>query len=375
MRFNPGLEGVVIGTTDITFIEGGEGRILYRGYNLYDLVQATFEEVVYLLWFGDLPTPPQLADFRKDLVAERSVPGAVIDILRQLPKTHAPMEILRTLVSTLSHFDEEVNDRSIEARRRKAMRLTSRLPSLVALYSRYRDDQPFIEPDASLSHAANFLYMLRGEVADDEVVRVFDQSLVLQADHEMNSSTFAARVIAATLSDMYSAITGAIGALKGPLQGGANEGVMAMLLEIEEENRTSSWLQEKLDRRERVMGFGHRIYKTVDPRAVELRKAAEALSRRSGEMKWYRICRRLEDVMAKEKGLYPNVDLYSACCYHLMGIPRDLFTPVFAISRISGWIAHTFEQWSHNRLIRPEGEYVGPMFREYKPLTERDTGE
>lgn len=372
MRFNPGLEGVVIGTTDITFIEGGEGRILYRGYDLHDLVQATFEEVVYLLWFGDLPTTEQLQAFRAALVAERGVPGPVIDIMRKLPKTHSPMEILRTLVSTLSHFDEEVNDRSQEARRRKAMRLTSRLPSLVALYSRYREDKPFVEPDASMSHAANFLYMLQGELPDPEVVRVFDQSLILHADHEMNASTFAARVIAATLSDMYSAVTGAIGALKGPLQGGANEGVMAMLAEIQEEARTEPWLKSKLAEKERVMGFGHRIYKTVDPRATELRQAAEILSVRAGEMKWFRICRRLEDIMAKEKGLYPNVDLYSACCYHLMDIPRDLFTPVFAISRISGWIAHTFEQWSHNRLIRPEGEYVGAMHRVYTPLAERE---
>lgn len=370
-NFNPGLEGVVIGTTEISFIDGKEGRLLYRGYDIHNLVQATFEEVAHLLLKGTLPSRAELHAFRQAMVAERGLPGDVVDFIRKIPATARPMEVLRTVVSALSFYDAEAHDMSETANQRKAIRLTSKMATAIAYFGRLREGKSILEPDPTLSHAANFLHIFFGGVPDEVVARAFDVSLILHADHEMNASTFAARVTAATLSDPYSAITSAIGTLKGPLHGGANEAVMKMLLEIGDEDKAEAWVLDALSKKKRIMGFGHRVYKTEDPRATHLRQIADQLSRRTGILKWFRMSRVIEEIMNKEKGLYPNVDFYSASTYYLMGFPVDMFTPIFACSRITGWAAHLMEQYANNRLIRPEGEYVGPMRREYKPLDQR----
>ncbi len=371
MKFNPGLEGVVVATTEITFIDGSEGRLLYRGYNIHDLVQATFEEIVYLLWYGDLPRKEELEGLRAALVEERELPGDIVDLIGRLPTTAVPMEVLRTMISALSAYDTEANEVSTEANRRKAVRLTSKIASIVAMFHRIREGKPVIEPDAALGHAANFLYMMTGRRPDEVTASAFDTCLILHADHELNASTFGARVTASTLSDLYSAITTAVGTIKGPLHGGANEAVMRMLLQIGEVDQAEKWILDALESRRRIPGFGHRIYKTEDPRAPHLKRISQRLSELKNERKWFEMSRIVEDVMGKERGLYPNVDFYSASSYYLMGIPPDLYVPIFAASRISGWTAHVFEQWATNRLIRPEGEYIGPLRRQYRPLEQR----
>jgi citrate synthase len=370
-NYNPGLEGIVVGTTEISYIDGAEGRLLYRGYAIHDLVKATFEEVAYLLWNGALPTTEQLAPFKKSLVGERALPGEILDFIRKIPLSAAPMDALRTAVSALALYDAEANDNSPAANQRKAIRLTSKMGSIVAALGRARERKNFVEPDGTLDHAANLLFMLFGRRVEDFHVRAMDASLILHADHEMNASTFAARVTAATLSDMYSAVTSAIGTLKGPLHGGQNEAAMRMLLEIGDEDHAGAWVRAALQEKRQIPGFGHRLYTAQDPRAIQLRQLSEEQSRRVGNMNWYNITRVIEDHVTKETGLYPNVDLYSASAYYLMGIPVNLFTPLFAASRVCGWTAHLFEQYAHNRLIRPEGEYVGPMRREFIPLETR----
>jgi citrate synthase len=370
MHFNPGLEGVVVATTEISYIDGKEGRLVYRGYNIKDLMPATFEEVVHLLWYGELPNAASLAKLKSSLAESRQLPGDIIELIRRLPTTAAPMEVLRTIVSALSAYDMEANVVSDEANERKAIRLTSKIASIVAAFHRIREGKELIVPDPALGHAANFLYMMTGERPDEATARALEKCLILHADHEMNASTFAARVTASTLSDLYSATTTAVGTIKGPLHGGATEAVMRMLLEIGEQP-ADVWVRDALKQRKRIPGFGHRIYTSEDPRAGHLREISAELSHNRDIHTWYEMSRTIEDVMDKEKGLFPNVDFYSASSYYLMGIPVDLFVPIFAISRIAGWTAHVFEQWAQNRLIRPEGEYIGPMRRTFRPLAER----
>lgn len=364
-----GLEDVVVSTSEICFIDGEQGRLLYRGYDIHDLVaHSSFEEVVYLLWHGGLPTRKELDGFVKELAAHRRVPPKVLTALRGLPRKAAPMEVLRTGVSTLGMFDPDGEDNSREASLRKALRLTAQIPTLVAAWARIRKGKEPVAPNPRLSHAADFLWMLFGTKPTELSAKAFDTCLILHADHEYNASTFSARITASTLSDMYSAITSAIGTLRGPLHGGANEQVIRMLMEIGEPARAEGWVREVLARKRRIMGFGHRVYHTEDPRATHLRRLSEELGRQAGDLKWYEMSRIIEREMKADKGLYPNVDFYSASTYHAMGIEADLFTPIFAVSRISGWAAHVLEQYAHNRLIRPRAEYTGPTRADYVPI-------
>jgi citrate synthase len=367
-----GLQGVVIAQSSICSIDGERGKLMYRGYDIHDLAaHSTFEEVVYLLWHGRLPKRAELEGLQNDLSENRAVAPEILELLKKLPPPQHPMETLRTLVSALSLYDPEAEEMSEEANRRKAMRLTAQLGTLVAAFSRVRNGQAPVAPDPKLNHAANFLYMLKGQVPNAEEARCFDVALILHADHSFNASTFAARVTASTLSDMHSAITSAIGTLKGPLHGGANERVMRMLLEIGSVDRAEPYVQDLLARKQKVMGFGHRVYHTEDPRATVLRKMSEELGRRTGETKWFEISRRVEEFMIREKKINANVDFYSASAYYVLGIPVELYTPVFAVSRISGWTAHVLEQYANNKLIRPLAEYTGSTNLKYIPVDQR----
>lgn len=366
-----GLEDIIAGSTSISFIDGREGRLIYRGYDIHDLVQGNFEEVTYLLLYGNLPNQAELADFTSKLQAESSLPESVIEKIRQLPKGVNPMEGLRNLLGELSFHDDESNDNASEANFRKAIRLIAKTPLIVALLHRIRSGEDVVLPRTDLSIAANFMYMLFGKEASPEHVRMMDIALILHADHEFNASTFTARVIAATLSDMYSAVVGAVGALKGPLHGGANEQVMRMLLEIQDPAGTEQWITEALASKKKIMGFGHRVYKTEDPRATHLRKMSHSLGEETGQMQWYNMSETIEKVVQEQKGLYPNVDFYSASAYYMMGIPIELFTPIFAISRMVGWTAHVIEQHADNRLIRPASDYTGATDLRYAPVDQR----
>jgi len=367
-----GLEGIVAATSRICFVDGIDGRLLYQGYDIHDLAEhATFEEVCYLLWHGELPTRTQLDGLNRDLTAARTLPGPVIAMLQELPKDVLPMDALRTAVSALGIYDPDSKDNTQPANVRKSVRLTAQVATLVAAIDRARNGHPPIAPDASLPHAADFLQMLRGVRPGGTAVRTLDIALILHADHELNASTFSARVTAATLADMHSAITSGIGTLKGPLHGGANEAAMRMLLRIGEVDKAVPAVRQLLAEGKRIPGFGHRVYKTEDPRATHLRKMSEELCRSTGQLKWYDMSRAIEAYMLKEKHLHCNVDFYSASCYFAMGIPLDMFTPVFAVSRISGWTAHVLEQYADNRLIRPRAEYIGPLDRRYVPIDQR----
>jgi citrate synthase len=367
-----GLEDVVISTSEICFIDGQEGRLLYRGYDIDDLVlHSTFEEVTYLLWHGGLPTRKELAAHLKALRAARRIPPRLVAILRALPRRTVPMEVLRTGVSALSAFDPDERDNSRDATLRKAVRLTAQMATVVAAWERIRRGRAPVPPDPRLSHAANFLYMLRGRRPSDLEARTLDVALILHADHEYNASTFAARVTAATLSDLHSAVTSAIGALKGPLHGGANEQVMLMVERIKEPARAEAWVRKALGDKARIMGFGHRVYRVEDPRAKHLRQLAAELGRQAGNSRSVEILDTIVRVVTAEKQLYPNVDLYSGAAYALMGVPADQFTPLFAISRVAGWAAHVLEQHANNRLIRPRAEYTGPTHATYVPLDQR----
>jgi citrate synthase len=370
-----GLEGVVAAETAISDIDGKKGVLSYVGYDIHDLApNASFEEVVYLLHNLELPTGQQLADIKDQISAEREPNELVQKLMPNLAANSSPMSMLRTAVSASSAVDPDGWDTSEEANYRKAIRLTAVLPSMVAHYDRMRKDQQVIPPDRSLSQAGNFLYMLKGDKADDEAARIFDICLILHADHTMNASTFAARVCAATLSDMHSAITAAIAALKGPLHGGANEQVMRMIKEIKElggKDKAREYTVSKLKNKEKVMGFGHRVYKTEDPRATHLRRMSQELAEKTGDASNYEISQEIEKAVMDEKGIYPNVDFYAASVYGYLQIPTDLFTPVFACSRVSGWTAHVREQYADNRLIRPDHEYVGPEPRNWVPLSQR----
>jgi len=367
-----GLEGVVAASSAICFIDGLRGRMLYRGYDIHDLAaHSTFEETAWLLWHGALPGPGRLAELKERLIAGRTLRDEVLDLLRTIPHATAPMDVLRSVVSCLSAYDPDVANHSREANLRKAVRLTAQLPTVTAAWHRIANRRDVIDPNPELGHAENFLYMLGGALPDPAHGKAFDTALILHADHELNASTFAARVTAATLSDMHSAVTSAIGTLKGPLHGGANKDVMDMLHEIGEISSAETYVREKLAAKEKIPGFGHRVYKTEDPRATRLRRLSEELGRKSGDLKWYEMSRVIEKTMMDRKGIACNVDFYSGSVYATMGIPAGLFTPVFACSRVAGWTAHLLEQYADNRIIRPVGEYTGPTEASYVPMESR----
>lgn len=370
MTVTKGLEGIVAATSSISSII--DGVLTYRGYNIDDLAEnATFEEVVYLLWFGKLPNSAELADLKRQLSDNSSIPEQVLQLLRSTPRDANAMAVLRTAVSALALNDPEANDMSEAANIRKAIRLQAQIPTIVAAFARIREGKEPVAPKRDVSIAHNFLYMLKGEEPDRVAVEALDKALVLHADHELNASTFAGRVTVATLSDIYSGVTSAIGTLKGPLHGGANEAVMAMLEEIGSEERVEAYIQNKLNNKEKIMGFGHRVYKNGDPRAKHLQKMSRELGKITGNMKWYNMSIKIEELVTGLKGLKPNVDFYSASVYTSLEIPRDLFTPIFALSRVSGWTAHILEQYADNRLIRPRAEYVGPASQKFVPLDQR----
>lgn len=369
-----GLEDVVVSTSDICFIDGRQGRLLYRGYNVDDLAQhSTFEEVVYLLWYGALPTKKEYEAFLKSIssTAARKLPPKMIALLRTLPKKATPMEVLRTGVSALSTFDPDADDTARESTLRKATQLTAQMPTLVAAWERIRRGKPPVAPSPKLSLAGNFLYMMSGKPPTPLATKTFDVALILHADHEFNASTFAARVTAATMSDLYSAITSAIGALKGPLHGGANEQVMRMVEQVKDPAKTEAWIRKALADKVRIMGFGHRVYRVEDPRAKHLRRLATELGRQVGDESKVQILNTIARVVTEDKHIYPNVDLYSGAAYAAIGIPTDQFTPIFAISRVAGWVAHVLEQHGNNRLIRPRAEYTGPTNATYVPISQR----
>ncbi len=370
-----GLEDVVAASSAICHIDGARGVLAYCGYDIHDLAEAaSFEEVCFLLWHRRLPVRRELGDLQSAFAAALPLPEPVLRLMRQLPPGDG-MDALRTLTSALAHFDPEAADRRPEASLRKAVRLTAQLASLVATLGRLDAGGAPIRPDPALGLAANFLYLLKGERPDPIEVRALDVALVLHADHELNASTFAARVAAATLSDLHSAVVAAIGTLKGPLHGGANADVMRLLLEIGADaplDRAEAVVQEKLARREKLPGFGHRVYRTEDPRATHLRRMSKTLGVRVGQPAWFALSERIEQVVRREKALNANVDFYSASTYYALGIPIALFTPVFAVSRVSGWTAHVLEQYANNRLIRPRADYVGPPYpQRYRRLDER----
>ena len=384
-----GLRGVLVADTAISLIDGVKGELSYRGFDIHDLAAyASDEEVAYLLLYGVLPTAVQLEEFSTTLAAERTLPASIIDVLKKLPNTASPMDVLQAIVSLLAGFDPEIKDDSKESNLRRAMRLVAALPTAVAAWDRIRKNLSPIEPDQKLSHAANFLYMLIGQVPDEEIAKDFDECLVLHAEHSFNASTFAARVVASTRAHMYAAVSAAVGSLSGELHGGANMQTMRNLMEIGDAANVESWVKSKFDHHERVMGMGHAVYKALDPRADLLRHVSERLARNTGDPKWYLITKEIEDVTQREyrkrKGgeIYANVDLYSASVYHMMGIPDDLFTPVFAIARVPGWTAHIIEEKFPEPPIKPElyrptseytGSYCGLIGCKYVPLSKRVT--
>ncbi len=372
--FKEGLEDVVVSTSEICFIDGREGRLLYRGYDVDDLAaHSSFEEVVYLLWHGALPTRKELDAQVKALsaTANRRLPPKLVTMLRQLPRKTTPMEVLRTGVSALSAFDPDAGDNSREATLRKATRVTAQMPTLVAAWERIRRGKPPVAPNPKLNLAANFLYMITGKKPTDLAAKTFDVALILHADHEFNASTFASRVTAATLSDLHSAIVSGIGALKGPLHGGANEQVMLMVEKIGSPKNADAWIRKAVGDKMRLMGFGHRVYRVEDPRAKHLRRLATELGRQAGDTGSVEILNTVATVVTELKHIYPNVDLYSGAAYKTMGIPTDQFTPIFAMSRVVGWAAHVLEQHANNRLIRPRAEYTGPSRQSYIPIDRR----
>jgi citrate synthase len=368
-----GLADVVAATTSISDIDGRVGRLSYRGYDIHDIAgRISFEECVHLLQRGTLPTSEQLDGLTAELNEDRSLGSTAESLLPYVVDGGTPMEALRTLVSALAVDDPDAEDSSPDANRRKATRLVAQMPVLVARFHAQRSGSTTPDPDPKVGIAGNFLFQIAGSHPAERVTEIFDECLVLHADHTMNASTFTARVIAATLSDMHSAITGAMGALRGPLHGGANEAVMKTLTSIEGgvEN-VEAFVRSELDSGRKLMGFGHRVYKTEDPRATHLRKMSEELAELTGNSRYYEMSRRMEQVVLDAKGLYPNVDFFAASVYHALGIPTDLFTPVFAISRMSGWTAHVIEQHEDNRLIRPDSEYTGPHDQHWVPVDQR----
>ena len=370
-----GLEGIVAAQTEMSFIDGQKGILEYVGIPIGELSEkSTFEETVFLLWNKRLPRQDELDKFRADLRARYRLPEGMPDRIRSLPKTAEPMHVLRTMISALGMYDPNPDANSVEAAHEKALNILGYAPTIVAEYDRSRRGLELVPPDTSLSFAANFLYMLNGEKPTKTMERAFDICMILHADHGLNNSTFTSRVIISTMSDVYSAITGAIGSLRGPLHGGANEGVMKMLGEIQSVNDVEKYVLGKLERKEKVMGFGHRVYKTKDPRALALKKLAKQLATDTGNEDLYLKSRKIEEIMEREvatKGIYPNVDFYSATTYHCIGLKLDLFTPMFAMSRLGGWSGHIIEQLHDNRLFRPKAEYIGPHDAPYVPMDKR----
>src|SRR5579872_1052191 len=369
-----GLEGVVATTSKICYIDGDAGVLAYRGIDIHELADhSNFEETCCLLWFGQLPKVQELKDLRARLAAERILDPAIITLLKSAPKEAIPMDVLRTAVSALSFYDPDFKKNDHDANVNKAIRLTSQIAMIVAAYDRIRKGKNVVEPDKSLSHSANFLLQLNGEKPSQTAERALDIALILHADHELNASTFAARVTAATLSDMHSGVTSAIGALKGPLHGGANEAVFHILEAINKAGADPvDYIKNMLAQKKKVPGFGHRVYHTEDPRATHLRKMSQDLCYSSGQNKWFDMSRAIEQFIKAEKKLNANVDFYSASTYHTLGIDVDLFTPIFAVSRISGWAAHVIEQLDDNRLIRPRADYIGPAYPSpYVPMNQR----
>ena len=376
--FNEGLEDVVAGMSSICDVNGKEGKLIYSGYDIHDLAEnATFEEVIYLLWNRKLPNAAELAGIKADLDANRAIPDAAMKVLRDFPKTAAPMDALRSATSILGMYDPDQGNETIEANQRKALRLTAQTGTLVAALDRLRKGEEPIAPKPGLSTAGNFLYMLSGKEPDATATRALDVALILHADHELNASTFAARVTVATLTDMYSAITSAVGTLAGPLHGGANVNVMHLLEKIGTPDKAEEIVSQMLASGQKIPGIGHRVYRALDPRAVSLRQMSQQLAETSGQPQWFEISERVQEaadkaLIAKGKTtLKANVDFFSASVYHVIGIPTDLFTPVFAISRIAGWTAHVLEQLSNNRLIRPRAIYTGPRDLKVAPIDQR----
>jgi citrate synthase len=371
-----GLEGVVVTESDLSYIDGDIGRLIYRGYPIEELArQASYEETLYLLWHGELPDSEQLASFAEEMVAARQLSDGVLEIVRNLAEAdEEPMAAIRTITSALAAYDPDADAdvTNAEANDRKSRRITAKMPTALAAFNRIRNGKEPVEPRDDLDHAANFLYMLNDEEPDDVLADTFDMALVLHADHGLNASTFSGMVTASTLADLHSSVTSAIGTLSGSLHGGANANVMKMLQEIDDSQMDPvDWVVDAIDRGERIAGFGHRVYNVKDPRANILGEKSEELGEAAGDTKWYEMSVAIEEYIAEEKGLAPNVDFYSATTYYQMGIPIDLFTPIFAVSRVGGWIAHILEQWEDNRLIRPRAKYTGPEDAEFVPLDER----
>jgi 2-methylcitrate synthase len=370
-----GLEGIVANSTGLSDVRGNEGILIYGGYDINELAgKATYEEVVYLLWHGALPNRSQLEELTSQMRAERELPKGVVDFIKSAPNTANPMDVMRTAVSMLGLYDSGLSEEAsrVDADHRRALSITAKVGVIAAYFHRARQGLSLPEVRDDLSEAAHFLYLLNGREPSTEAAKTLDVAYVLHADHGMNASTFSARVTIATLSDIYSAVTSAIGTLKGPLHGGANEGVIHMLLEIGEEEKVDSWVEEQLAQKKKIMGIGHRVYKVLDPRAPHLRAMAVKLSQELGEPKYIRMSERIAQIMKEKKGLNANVDFYSATVYYSLGIPTDMFTPIFAIARTSGWTAHILEQLADNRLYRPLSEYVGPpVGKKFVPIEER----
>jgi citrate synthase len=367
-----GLRGVVAAQSAIGDVNGEQGILIYQGYDIHDLAEnSTFEEVVFLLWNGRLPSRVELEELSSAIRSNYEAPAEVIEMMRSFPKDADPMDVLRTSVSALDFYDKDGHGTDRENAMKAAIKLTGQIGTLTAAWDRIRNGKDVVTPDKSLSIADNFLYMLRGERADADEVRMFDICLILHADHELNASTFTTRVVSGTLADMYGAVTAGIAALAGPLHGGANTNVMKMLIEIDDPAKVEAWVDEALASKKKIMGIGHAVYKTEDPRATWLRKFSRQMADKKGNSKWFEMSQTIERMMLEKKGMYPNVDFYSASTYYLMGIPLDLYTPIFAVSRISGWTGHILEQYGNNKLIRPRAEYIGKRDQKYTPIDER----
>jgi len=367
-----GLQDVVIAESTISAIDGNKGELIYAGINIHELAEnSNFEEVIYLLLHRRLPTADQLEILTKTLKAERRIPDGIIQLIKELPKKPPPMNTLRTGISALASYDETPQEKSLEIQYKRVLRLIAQTPTLVTAIQRMRHGQEAIPPNEEFSHAKNFLFMLSGKEPEETPAKAIDIALILHADHGFNASTFSARVTTSTLSDVYSAMTSAVGTLKGPLHGGANQKVMEMLLKIGKDGDPIAYVKEALATGKKIMGFGHRVYRTEDPRATHLRKMSEAACKATGNAHWFEMSLKIEKFIKAEKGLYANVDFYSASVYHSLGIPTDLYTLLFAMSRIAGWGAHILEQYEHNRLIRPREKYVGPRNVQYVPIDKR----
>ena len=367
-----GLRGVVAAQSAIGDVNGEQGILIYQGYDIHDLAEnSTFEEVIYLLWNGRLPVRAELEDLKAQFQANSDIPAEIVEMMKTFPKDANPMDVLRTSISALGFYDKNGHGTDRETAVKTAVKLTAQIGTLVAAWERIRSGKEAIAPDDSLSIAENFLYMFTGEKPEADEAHIFDVALILHADHELNASTFTTRVIAGTLADVYGAVTGGIAALAGPLHGGANTNVMKMLKEIGSEEAVDGWLDKALEEKRKIMGIGHAVYKTEDPRATWLRKFSKQLGEKKGEMKWFNMSEKIEKAMLEKKGMYPNVDFYSASAYYLMDIPLDQYTPIFAVSRISGWTGHILEQYGNNKLIRPRAEYIGARDQKYVPIEER----